>query len=110
VTAVLAGVRHRDALVTVELVQGDEELSRWTLTCSGDVDLAIVDVLARLQLVARRLGCAIRVRDADAEVADLLALVGLAEVVGLAREVVRETEDGEQLGPEEVVVPDDPVA
>ncbi|MFI1398993.1 STAS domain-containing protein [Streptomyces sp. NPDC020681] len=43
-------------------------------------DLAAVDALARLQLTARRLGCRISLRGADAELRALLELVGLAEV------------------------------
>jgi hypothetical protein len=41
-----------------------------------------VAVLARLQLTARRLGGNIRVRNASAELHEVLALVGLCEVVG----------------------------
>jgi hypothetical protein len=105
-------VLRRDALATVVLVRGDVELSRWALTCAGRIDLGAVDGLARLALAARRLGCAIRLEDADPDLVCLLALVGLAEVAGLAGlgQVVGEPEDREQLGPEEVVVPDDPVA
>ena len=109
-TSVLASVLRPDALATVVLVCGNVELSRWPLPRRGRPDLAAVDTLARLALAARRLGCAIRLRDADPDLAVLLALVGLAEVAGLAGEVVGEAEGGEQLGPEEVVVPDDPVA
>ena len=101
---------RRDGLATVLLVRGDVELSRWTLTAGGGADLTVVDALARVQLAARRLGCAIRVCDADADLVRLLVLAGVAEVVGLAGEMVRQAEDGEELGPEEVVVPDDPVA
>jgi ABC-type transporter Mla MlaB component len=104
VTSVLAGVVPPDALATVVLVRGDAELGRWDLPRAGRVDLDAVDALARVALAARRLGCAIRLRDADPE------LLGLLGLVGLAREVVGEAEDGEELRPEEVVVPDDPVA
>ena len=45
-------------------------------------DLAVVDVLARCQLAARRAGCAIRLRDPCPELGALLELVGLAEIVG----------------------------
>jgi hypothetical protein len=104
VTSVLAGVVRPDALATVVLVRGDAELGRWALPRAGRVDLDAVDALARAALAARRLGCAIRLRDADPE------LLGLLGLVGLTREVVGEAEDGEELRPEEVVVPDDPVA
>ena len=46
------------------------------------VDIGTVDALARLALAARRLGCQIHLRDAPRELAELLALVGLAGVVG----------------------------
>ena len=108
-TGVLGGV-SRDGQATVVLVRGDVELGRWTLPPGGRPDLGAVDVLARVALAARGLGCAIRLCDADADLADLLVLVGLAEVVGLAGQVVGEAEGPEQLGSEEVVVPDDPVA
>jgi hypothetical protein len=68
-------------------------------------DLAIVDVLARLQLDARRAGGSIRLTDVRADLADLL------ELVGLRREVGGETERREQLlGVEERMEPGDPVA
>lgn len=108
-TSVLGRVLARDALATVVLVRGDAELSCWPLRRAHRADLAAVDVLARLALAARRLGCAIRLRDVDPDLAALLVLVGLAEVAGLPGQVVREAEDGEELGPEEVVVADDPV-
>ena len=67
-------------------------------------DLALVDALARLQLAARRRGVAVRIVNPPAELVELLDLVGLRV------EVLGETEDREQPGIEEVVVPDDPVA
>jgi ABC-type transporter Mla MlaB component len=74
-------------------------------------DLAVVDALARLQLAARRLGCSIRLRNANAELRALLDLVGLADVVPdavLPLEAPREAEGGKQLGVEEMVQPGDP--
>jgi hypothetical protein len=94
----------------VVLVRGDVELSRCPLPCTSRLDLAVVEALARLALAARRQGCAIQLDDVDPELVGLLALVGLAEVAGLTRQVVGQPEDGEELGTEEVVVPDDPVA
>jgi hypothetical protein len=67
-------------------------------------DLGLVDALARLQLMARRYGCSIRVRPCD-ELRELLLLVGLAEVLSV--EPRREAEEGIQLGVEEVVQPGD---
>jgi hypothetical protein len=76
-------------------------------------ELAVVDALARLQLLARRLGCSIRVRHPSEELRDLLALVGLADVIagcGSALQAGGEAERGEQLRVEEVVEPGDPPA
>jgi hypothetical protein len=105
-------VRRPDIGVIVVLVRGDAELASWPLP-SGRPDLAVVDDLARWQLAARRLGCSIRVRDACEELTALLDLVGLRDVVtdvaGLGPEAGGEAEGGEQLGVEEVVMPDDPV-
>jgi anti-anti-sigma regulatory factor len=67
--------------------------------------LGLVDALARLKLVARRLGCSMRVCDSSVELAELLDLVGL----NLDLEVVGEAEGGEQVGVEEAVEPGDPV-
>jgi hypothetical protein len=69
-------------------------------------DLAMVDTLARLQLVARRCGCLIRLRDVPEGLRELLELAGLAGVLGL--ETRREAELGEEGGVEEVVQPRDP--
>jgi len=49
----------------------------------GDPDIVTVDALARLQLTARRHGRQIRLRDACDELQELLALVGLSDVVVL---------------------------
>jgi ABC-type transporter Mla MlaB component len=47
----------------------------------GPVDAVAVDALARLQLTARRLGRRVWLRDACGELRDLLAFVGLGEVL-----------------------------
>ncbi len=97
----------------VVLVRGDVEVASWPLASGGRPDLAVVDELARWQLAARRLGCAIQLRAAGAELVELLELVGLGAVVtgvaGLGPEAGGQAEGGEQAGGEEVVVPDDPV-
>ncbi|MBW8720184.1 MAG: STAS domain-containing protein [Variovorax paradoxus] len=46
------------------------------------VDAVTVDALARLQLGAGRHGCVVRLRDASSELLDLVAFMGLANVVG----------------------------
>ncbi|MFE9457170.1 STAS domain-containing protein [Streptomyces californicus] len=49
-------------------------------------DLALVDAVARLALVARRSGHTLRLRRVPPELRALLDLVGLADVVALAQE------------------------
>ena len=43
--------------------------------------MAMVDRLARLQLEARRLGCSIRLRNVCSELAELIELSGLDDLV-----------------------------
>ena len=85
----------------MRLLDGDVEVATWCLGGLTAPDLALVDALARLQLAARRLGWSIRVRDAGGQLAALLDLVGLAEVLPL--EARGEPEGREQLRVEEVV-------
>ncbi|MGW0881710.1 STAS domain-containing protein [Streptomyces sp. NPDC002671] len=67
--------------------------------------LAAVDLLARLQLAARRAGGRIRLRDPDP------ALLALLDLVGLTFEVEGQAEQGEPaLGVEEEVETGDPAA
>jgi ABC-type transporter Mla MlaB component len=44
-------------------------------------DAVTADALARLQLAARRRGCVMRLRGAPADVLDLLAFLGLSDVL-----------------------------
>jgi ABC-type transporter Mla MlaB component len=44
-------------------------------------DAVTVDALARLQLAARRHGCTVRLRHASGELRELLAFMGLADVL-----------------------------
>ena len=69
-------------------------------------DLALVDALVRFQLVARRDGGRLQLRDVSRELRELLEFVGLAGVLGL--EPCGQAELGEQLGVEKVVQPGDP--
>jgi ABC-type transporter Mla MlaB component len=46
-----------------------------------DPDAVAVDALARLQLAARRLGCEVRLCNASAELRELIAFMGLREVL-----------------------------
>ncbi len=71
----------RDLHATVVLVRGGTEVASWPLTGEERPDLCTVDTLARLQLAAGRLGCSIRLRDTCSELAALLDLAGLADLV-----------------------------
>lgn len=44
-------------------------------------DAATVDALARLQLAAKRSGCVVRLRNASDELLELLAFLGLSDVL-----------------------------
>jgi hypothetical protein len=77
-----------------------------------DPNLVTVDALARLQLTARRLGHRVRLRHASRELQELLALVGLRDVVplcaGLPLEPRGQPEEREQSrGVEEEADPGD---
>jgi hypothetical protein len=78
-------------------------------------DPLILDALVRLQLAANRLGATVRLENACSELVDLLALVGLSDVlpvvdgsgVDRGREIDRQIEQWEQLLVDEVVDPGD---
>lgn len=79
----------------------------------AEPDVVAVDALARLQLIARRLGCHLRLRHACPELQDLLGFVGLRDVLPLCAELPvesrRQAEEREQpLGVEEEGDPADP--
>lgn len=70
----------------------------------GPPGLAVVDLLARLELTARRAGGRIRLRDPDPD----SALHALLDLVGLRFETERQVEQREPpLGVEEAVEPGD---
>jgi ABC-type transporter Mla MlaB component len=48
---------------------------------SADADATTVEALARLQLAARRCGCQVRLQDASSELRELLAFMGLGDVL-----------------------------
>lgn len=48
---------------------------------SVEPDAVAVDALARLQLAARRYGCQVRLRDASGELLELVAFMGLTDVL-----------------------------
>ena len=101
--------RARNALVVV--ARGDTPIASWQLR-DRSPDLATVDLLARVQLAARRLGWSVCVYEAGTELSQLLAFAGLSDVVPVVRsgEMLGQTERGEEVGVEEVVQPDDPSA
>lgn len=102
-------VLQRANVATVVLLRGDIEVARWPLAHDDRPALACIDDLARLQLAARRLGFSILIREARTEMAELLELVGLREVLG-GVEVGGQAERLEQVGVEEEVQLGDPLA
>jgi ABC-type transporter Mla MlaB component len=50
-------------------------------TSDVDADAVTVDALARLQVAARQNGCQIRLRNASSELRELLAFMGLGDVL-----------------------------
>jgi ABC-type transporter Mla MlaB component len=46
-----------------------------------DVDAVTVDALARLQVASRRRGCQVRLRNASNELRELVAFMGLSDVL-----------------------------
>ena len=115
-----SNVVRPEADATVVLIRRDVEVASWVLPRSERRDLTVVDRLARLQLAALRAGCRIELRDVRAELAGLLNLVGLTPLMTSSAAlpldpldgsgIFRQTECCEQIGVEEVVMPDDPVA
>ena len=72
------------------------------------VDITLVGALARIQLIARRQGRRVRVRNPSPELCALLELAGLAGAVPV--EPGRQPEGREELRVEEVVQARDPPA
>ena len=77
-------------------------------------DERTLEVLVRLQLTARRCGASIRLQHARAELIDLLALVGLSDVLPVVvesgLELDRLVEEREQFLVDEEIDPGDPAA
>ena len=95
-----------DSRAEVVLRCKDAEVASWPLVCGPNVDLTVVDQVARLQLRALRQGCTIWLRDACPELVDLLRFVGLGAVL----QVGGKAEEPKEGRVEEAVVADDPVA
>ena len=88
------------------IVRGDTTIILCDLARLADADMATVDALARLALRARRMGCAVNLRDPSTELLELLVLAGLGEVLPCAPgsnvEVIGQSEERkEPLGVEE---------
>ena len=84
---------------------------RKTIACHvgelANPDAGTIDTLARLALTTRRLGYEIRLQRASEELAELLALAGLSDVLGV--EPRGQTEEGEErVGVQEERQLDDP--
>jgi len=97
--------------VRAALLRGDVQVVTCDLGSLDTPDISTIDALARVQLTARRLGGAIRVRGAGGQLLCLLAVAGLGDVLprcaGLPVEARWQSEAGEQRRVEEVVdVPD----
>ena len=63
------------------LTCGETEVARWPLPGGHDPDLSVVDLLARLHLAARRLGCSIRLSDPPGPLLALIELTGLSGMI-----------------------------
>src|SRR5437773_4263816 len=59
-------------------------------------EVAAVDALARLALVARRLGCPLKVRRASPQLRDLVELCGLSDALGVVGRNGRQPEEREE--------------
>jgi hypothetical protein len=80
-----------------------------TVVCHvlGPVDLSVVGVVARMQLMSRRLRTPLQIRTWSPALSELLALTGLDEVVPVRLEPGGQPEPREQPRIEEVVDVDD---
>ena len=88
------------------IFRGDSTIILCDLARLADADMATVDALARLALRARRMGCAVSLRDPSTELLELVGLAGLGEVLpcvaGSGLEVIGQPEQREEpLGVEE---------
>ena len=94
------------------LANGDVDLVTCEVGGLVNPDVTAVGALARLQLTARRSGRAIRLRNAQVELCDLLALTGLRDELpvgpGLFAQPHRQPEQREQVRIDEEVDPADP--
>jgi hypothetical protein len=103
--------RSDPTTLTVTLTQGTEPIGVGR-AASQQCDVALVDVLLRLSIAAKRLGWTVHVDGADDDLRELCAFLGLGELLAFASvlEPGRQPEGGEERGVEEVVDPGDPPA
>jgi ABC-type transporter Mla MlaB component len=104
-----------DRVRVVIVERGETGIVRCDLSACRDIDEVTLDVLARLQLAARRLGTSVQLHNAGARLLDLLALVGLSDVLPaperaerLGLDADRQTEEREQVLVDEEVDGRDP--
>jgi ABC-type transporter Mla MlaB component len=95
----LAGLCER---VQTLLESSNADLAVCDVEGVADPDVVTVDALARVQLIARRLGCEIRVLHPHGMLQDLLTLTGLCEVLPSCAELPveprRQIEEREECG------------
>ena len=96
--------RAGEKATTMVMVIGDGEHVLGRVDARSP-DVALVDLLLRLALAARRRGGTLRVRDSTEPLRALLELLGLTGALVL--ETGGQAEGGEQLGIDEVVQPAD---
>lgn len=103
-----AGLNWVDATAGADVGDGDMRGYAGVLTCDVGclgADLTTVDLVSRLALTARRAGCRLRLRRVSAELAALLQLVGLDDVLmghgGAVLERGGQSEQREEPGVEE---------
>jgi ABC-type transporter Mla MlaB component len=120
IVLVLSGpVPHQDVLTLCDRVghllhQTEADLMICDVGALDDPDAATLDLVARLQLTARRLGRRVRLLDACGELQDLIELTGLSEFVPFSGELPLEARGkAEQREPpsgvEEEADPRDPI-
>jgi STAS domain-containing protein len=76
----------RSACERVHALAGGEGVDAIACDVSAlAAEVAAVDALARLALLARRLGCPLKVRRASPELRDLVEFCGLSDALGVGR-------------------------
>ncbi len=86
ITFAVYGPIHRDDLPGLctrvcRLFEREKPAVALCTVVGVDSDAVAVDALARLQHAAQRHGCSVRLRDASGELLDLVAFMGLEDVV-----------------------------